>query len=151
MKIYEAKVIYSCVGEVQAPYEAAKPETILDYMKDSFEQNPVQEQVWLVVMNRKTLPITRHLISIGTMDSCLVDRAAIFRSVILNHGTGFVLLHNHPSGDPAPSIPDTTITRDLREASKIMGINFLDHIIVGDRNSDPLQKGYYSFREAGLV
>jgi DNA repair protein RadC len=62
-----------------------------------------------------------------------------------------ICVHNHPSGDPAPSGPDITVTRQLREAAKIVDIELLDHVIVGKAECDPLTRGYFSFREAGLL
>jgi DNA repair protein RadC len=62
-----------------------------------------------------------------------------------------IVAHNHPSGDPGPSQADIHVTRTLREAAKILQIDLLDHVIVGDVKSDPQARGYYSFREAGLL
>jgi DNA repair protein RadC len=58
---------------------------------------------------------------------------------------------NHPSGDPAPSSADMRITRQLREASRILDIQMLDHVVCGDAKADPQRRGFYSFREAGLL
>lgn len=61
-------------------------------------------------------------------------------------------VHNHSSsGDPAPSANDVAVTRMLRDASKAVDISFLDHIVVGRASADPLGKGWFSFREAGLI
>jgi len=60
-------------------------------------------------------------------------------------------IHNHPSGSPEPSAPDIHVTRILREAAKALDIDLLDHVIVGDVSADPNGKGYYSFRDAGLL
>jgi len=62
-----------------------------------------------------------------------------------------VCVHNHPSGDPAPSAADLHVTRQLREAAKTVDIAFLDHVIVGRTGADPLARGYYSFRDGGLL
>ena len=59
--------------------------------------------------------------------------------------------HNHPSGDPSPSAADIQLTRQLREAAAAVDIPLLDHVIIGRRGADPLGRGYYSFREAGLL
>lgn len=53
--------------------------------------------------------------------------------------------------DPAPSSADLNITRQLREASKVLGISLVDHVVVGRPEADPVGRGWYSFREAGLV
>jgi DNA repair protein RadC len=60
-------------------------------------------------------------------------------------------VHNHPSGDPAPSAADVQVTRQLREAAKAVDIELLDHVIVGRPASDPAGRGYYSFRESGVI
>ena len=59
--------------------------------------------------------------------------------------------HNHPSGDPSPSAPDVQVTLVLREAVRTVDIALLDHVIVGRPELDPAGRGYYSFRDAGLV
>jgi DNA repair protein RadC len=55
------------------------------------------------------------------------------------------------SGDPAPSSADIQVTRQLRDAANILAIDLLDHVVVGDSESDPAHKGWFSFREAGLI
>ncbi|HRJ48868.1 MAG TPA: JAB domain-containing protein, partial [Opitutaceae bacterium] len=65
--------------------------------------------------------------------------------------TAVVCAHNHPSGDPAPSAADVQITRLLREAARTVDIQLLDHVILGRPEADPAGRGYYSFREAGVL
>jgi DNA repair protein RadC len=60
-------------------------------------------------------------------------------------------VHNHPSGDPAPSAADLQVTRQLREAARTLDIEMLDHVIVGQTAADPAGLGFYSFRTAGLL
>lgn len=62
-----------------------------------------------------------------------------------------IVAHNHPSGDPAPSSADLQVTRILREASRILEVPILDHVVVGDEKADPLGRGFFSFREAGYL
>ena len=62
-----------------------------------------------------------------------------------------VCAHNHPSGDPSPRSADREVVRQLREAARIVGITLLDRVIIGRAGADPLGRGYYSFRDAGLV
>jgi DNA repair protein RadC len=69
--------------------------------------------------------------------------------VITRGAYGFILLHNHPSGDPSPSRADEIVTRQVVEAAKLMQVCFLDHVIIG--RPSPGRAAYYSFREAGLV
>jgi len=82
--------------------------------------------------------------SIGCMTSSLVHPRDVFRSAIANMTAGLIFMHNHPSGDPAPSEEDIQITKRLCEVGKIVGIRGLDHIIIGkDR--------YFSFADQGLI
>lgn len=90
-------------------------------------------------------------ITLGTVDSTLVSRREVFRGAILASCSGVVVAHNHPSGDPAPSAADVHVTRKLRDAAKILEIELLDHVIVGDVRADPQGRGVYSFREAGII
>ena len=76
----------------------------------------------------------------GTLNITTVHPREIFREAFLLNAASFVIIHNHPSGDPLPSVPDIEITNQIEKISKIMGINFLDHIIFGN-------KKYFSFYE----
>ena len=93
----------------------------------------------------------RQLITLGTATSTLVSPKEVFRGAILSGAVAIVVAHNHPSGDPGPSQADITVTRALREAAKILEIELLDHVVVGDVKSDPLGRGFFSFREAGYL
>ena len=81
-------------------------------------------------------------LTVGTPSSTLADPKDILRMVIKNGAEGFVMVHNHPSGDPHPSRFDVKVSKKLGEASKILGVHFLDHVIIS-------RNGYYSFRENG--
>ncbi len=81
--------------------------------------------------------------SIGSMTSSLVHPRDIFRPAIANLTAGLIFIHNHPSGDPAPSDEDLQITKRLCEVGKVIGIKCLDHIIIG--------QGYFSFADQGLI
>jgi DNA repair protein RadC len=150
MRVYEAKIVYNLVslGETVKLNSADK---IALYLKSAFEENPMQEMFYAVYLDRKNCPIGRHLITMGTISGTLVSAREVFRGAILASATAMVVAHNHPSGDPTPSAADIHVTRQLREAAKVLDIVFLDHVIVGTQESDPQGKGRYSFREAGLV
>ncbi len=82
--------------------------------------------------------------SIGSMTSSLVHPRDVFRPAIANMTAGLIFIHNHPSGDPAPSDEDLQITRRLCEVGKLIGIKCLDHIIIGSGR-------YFSFADQGLI
>lgn len=87
----------------------------------------------------RDLQVTR-----GTLDASLVHPREVFRSAIAERAAAVILVHNHPSGDPTPSAEDRAVTRQLREAGRTIGIDVLDHVIVGEGR-------YVSFQEAGLL
>jgi DNA repair protein RadC len=150
MRVFECKMTYSLVS-LGEQVRLDRPEKIADYLRSGFEGNPMQEAFYCVYLDRKNHPIGRHLITLGTLDSTLVSAREVFRGAIIAGAAALVVAHNHPSGDPAPSAADIHVTRKLNEASKVIEIPLLDHVIVGDVHADPQTRGIYSFREAGII
>jgi len=109
------------------------------------------EKFWALCLNRKNRLIKRVEVSSGTASSSLVHPREVFREAIREGALAVICVHNHPSGDPAPSSADINVTRQLRDAAKTIGIELLDHVIVGQKSRDPADLGYYSFRAAGLI
>lgn len=109
------------------------------------------EKFWVLCLDRKNRLIEKIEVTSGTATSSLVHPREVFRPAILRSATAIIAVHNHPSGDPAPSQADIQVTRQLREAAKVLRIDLIDHVIVGQRNKDPNYHGYYSFTEAGLI
>lgn len=83
-------------------------------------------------------------VSVGSLNQSIVHPREVFRGAILSSAAAIILLHNHPSGDPAPSQEDRSITKRLVEAGNLIGIRILDHVIVGDGQ-------YLSFVESGML
>ena len=149
MKIYEASIKYSLVRE--CPVKGLDNSGMLyQYMQGAFDNYPMQESFWVISLNRKNLPISRTMISLGTISGTVVSPAEVFRVAILASAANLAVAHNHPSGDPRPSEHDINATCNLRDCGKMMKIPILDHIICGDPKSDPKGVGYYSFRDNGL-
>lgn len=109
------------------------------------------EKFWVVCLNRKNRLIKRVEITSGTATAALAHPREVFRAAIRESASAVICVHNHPSGDPAPSAPDVQVTRQLREAAKAVDIALLDHVIVGRTGADPLGRGFYSFRESGML
>jgi len=148
MRVYEAKLVYSLVS-LGEDVHLDTPAKVADYLRSAFDENPMQEAFYCIYLDRKNHPLGRHLITLGTATSTLVSPKEIFRGAILSGATAIIVAHNHPSGDPSPSQADITVTRSLREAAKIIDIELLDHVVIGDQKADPRACGYFSFREAG--
>ncbi len=108
------------------------------------------EKFWILCLNRKNHLIKCVECTSGTASASLVHPREVFREAIQRSASSIIASHNHPSGDPSPSSADIKITRQLREASKIVDIEMLDHIIIGSPSST-YPKGYYSFKESGML
>ena len=109
------------------------------------------EKFWVLCLNRKNRLLKQVEITSGTATSSLAHPREVFREAIRHGATAIVCVHNHPSGDPAPSAADVQVTRQMRDAARAVDIELLDHVIVGREGADPQGRGYYSFREAGVV
>ena len=141
MRIYDAKIQYQLVQE--GPQEVLNTaEKIVEYMTGAFDEVPVAEMFYVVCLSRKNRPMGRHRVTVGTATAALAHPREVFRVAILANACAIVCVHNHPNGgDPAPSAADVQITRLLKEASKTVEIDLLDHVIIGNRDDDPLGQG----------
>lgn len=109
------------------------------------------EKFWVLSLNRRNRLLRRDEISSGTATAALVHPREVFREAIKAGACAIIAVHNHPSGDPAPSSADLQITRQLVSAARAVEIGLIDHVILGAPTHDPAGRGYYSFREAGLL
>jgi DNA repair protein RadC len=124
------------------------PERIHDFFGPQIRHLP-QEQVMVAALDSRLRHVSTTVISVGTVNECSAHPREILRPVLTRGAYGFVLVHNHPSGDPAPSRADESITRRLIQAAELMQLRFIDHVIVG--KPSPGRNPYYSFREAGII
>jgi DNA repair protein RadC len=90
-----------------------------------------QEEFHIVTLDTKNQVIATHQITVGTLDASLVHPREVFRPSIKDAAASVILVHNHPSGDPTPSREDKAVTTRLESAGKILGIDVLDHIVLG--------------------
>jgi DNA repair protein RadC len=123
------------------------PATVVDYMRESNRLRNVESFQVLLLNTRKRL-IRVEEIAEGTLDTLLVHPREVFRLAIVANAAGIVLVHNHPSGDPAPSEADIKVTRDLIRAGQLLKIEVVDHVIIG-RATAERTKDYSSLRELG--
>lgn len=144
MNSYSFNLSLPVVKEPRATEKATTPTDIALILADTAKL--AQESFTVLTLNTKYQVIDRHLVSLGTVDSCLVHAREVFRPAIADGATAIVVSHNHPSGNPTPSAEDIRVTRQLVDAGKIIGIDVLDHVIIG-RGTTP----YASLRESGLV
>ena len=86
----------------------------------------------------------------GTVNSASVRVAEVLRPAIRSNSPRFIVVHNHPSGDPTPSPEDIMVTRSMRQSAEMMGIEMLDHIIVGDGRNGRDDGRFVSMKRRGL-
>ncbi|MBU7045171.1 MAG: DNA repair protein RadC [Theionarchaea archaeon] len=103
-----------------------------------------QEEFRVILLDAKQKLIRVETVSLGSLDKALVEPRDVFRPAITFNAASLVIVHNHPSGDTQPSEQDVLLTRELCMCGIILGIEVLDHIIIGVRD-------HVSFRERGLL
>ena len=108
-----------------------------------------REVLKVALLDTKLRLIRLEEVAKGSLNECVAHPREIFRPAIIHSAYAVILMHNHPSGDPAPSQADHRLTRQLHEAAGLMQINFLDHVIIG--SPDGGRRPFFSFREAGSL
>ncbi len=108
-----------------------------------------REVLRVVLLDTKLRLLAVEDIALGSLNECVAHPREIFRPAIVHSAYAAILVHNHPSGDPAPSQADNRLTRQLGDAAKLLQINLLDHIIIGLPDGGRIP--YFSFREAGVI
>jgi DNA repair protein RadC len=91
-----------------------------------------KEQFHVLCFNTRNVLLQDIRVAQGTTDACPVDPREVYRAALAARASAIVLAHNHPSGDPDPSLSDLALTRQLVEAGRMLGIKVLDHVIIGD-------------------
>jgi DNA repair protein RadC len=129
----------------QRQVKITSPQDLVSYFQPRL-QHLRKEVFKAVLLNTKHQMIKDVTISEGSLSASLVHPREAFLPAIKESAAAVIFLHNHPSGDPAPSSEDKELTRRLAEVGHLVGISVLDHIIIGSG-----APGYMSFRDAGLL
>jgi len=125
--------------------ELSTPQAVSEHIRkilwklDRLDRN--KEHFFLISLNTRNKVKFVELVSIGTVSASLVHPREVFRRSIIRGATSVIICHNHPSGDAEPSEEDISITRRLIEAGKIIGIEVLDHVIIGTKSVSMKEKG----------
>ena len=126
--IYKASIKeYSLKVAEKDAVQLNKPELVFEMVKNDF--NPVQEEMYLLILDTQNKIIEKHLLSKGAIDATVITPAEIFRPVFLTNGNKFILAHNHPSGNCTPSKEDVVFTNRIKNAAEVCGLHLLDHVI----------------------
>jgi len=117
--------------------------TVYEQMQEMF-RGKQQEQFWVIALDAKNRPLVKTCVFKGSLMQSLAHPREIFQVAIKNSAAAIILIHNHPSGDPEPSLEDRKVTQQLANAGSLLGIPVLDHLIIGNGS-------YYSFKDAGTL
>ena len=116
---------------------------VYDYFYPLMRDLPVEE-FHVLLLNQSAVVIDSVRIGVGGLTETAVDVRVILREALLKRATGFVLCHNHPSGNLRPSMHDDRLTRQVQEAARLLNLNLADHVIFTDN-------GYYSYADEGRL
>ena len=121
----------------------ADPQTIADYYMEDLRHKE-QEHLLLLLLDVKSKLLGEKMLFTGSINASIISPREIYLEALKYHAAGIILLHNHPSGDPTPSMADRRATKKIQEAGSLLDIPLLDHIVIGD-------KQYVSFHEKGYL
>ena len=134
---------FSINKKLEKNYIISKPEDIYDLVKDDMKYFE-QEHFRILMLNTKNIVINIKDIFIGASDSSVIETRKVFKEALKYNAKNITICHNHPSGDPDPSKEDVNISLRIKEAGKIIGIDLLDHIIIGDNR-------FISLKDIGVI
>jgi len=121
----------------------SKQESVLSLSQRVLMRDLKQEHFIAMFLNTKNQVIHRQTIFIGSLNASIVHPREVYKEAVKRSAASVICAHNHPSGDPTPSQEDIHVTRRLTECGKMLGIELLDHLVIGDRNFVSLkEKGY---------
>jgi DNA repair protein RadC len=139
-------------AERKLPEMLDRPEAVYAFMQAQADLATLAvEKCWALSLNRRNRLIECVEISSGTATQALLHPREFFRTAIRSGAVAVIAAHNHPSGDPSPSDADLRITRQLRDTAQAIAIDLTDHLILGRPEADPNGRGWFSFREAGVL
>lgn len=143
--IYNLKVVKETTVKYNLKSSISSPKDAYYLFRDALEMDTlVEEYLYMMCLNTKNEVIGVFRVSQGNISSSIVHPREVFKRACIMNSASIIIAHNHPSGNPQPSKEDIDITRRLVECGKILGIDVLDHIIIGEDK-------YVSLKEKGII
>ena len=140
---YEATSLIS--STIDEPRRVTDSDEVAEIVRELVgKQMSLKEHFCIITLNGNSSVIRSECIHIGTANQSLVHPREVFRPAIIDNAVGIIISHNHPSGTLEASRADIQITQRLKEVSKLVGVELLDHVIV-------TASGHYSFSDKGLI
>jgi DNA repair protein RadC len=142
--IFAVKLVRAQYVPLQDRTKIRTPRNIANLVGKILEESD-REQMIAVLVDTKNGVIGLHVVSVGDLSSAVVHPREVFKAAILANAASLILAHNHPSGDPAPSPEDIAVTKRIAEAGELLGIELLDHVVIGDagRFVSLKEKGFF--------
>lgn len=145
VNFYSVKLVKETAARYDVDNKIDNPTKAYNFLKETVNMEELaEENMYVLFLNVKNVVLGVHHASKGSLDMSIVHPREIFKSAILCNSARIIIAHNHPSGDVTPSREDESVTKRLREAGKIIGIEVTDHLIIGDNN-------FLSMKEKGLL
>lgn len=138
LALFEFNKRHNLAKQNGKPLRSAKD--VFNYMQPKLAQLD-RERFMVLHLDTKNCTLKEEVVSIGTLNGAIVHPRELFKSAIKENANSVILVHNHPSGDPTPSQEDVEVTERVMEAGKVLGIDVLDHVIIGNET-------YWSFKES---
>ncbi|CAM2841562.1 DNA repair protein RadC [Hathewaya histolytica] len=124
-------------------YKICSPRDAAEYVMEEMRYLK-QEILKVIMLNTKNKVIYEKNVFLGSVNSSIVHPREIYKEAIIKNSTSIVIFHNHPSGDPTPSREDLNVTNRIQDSGRILGVDLLDHIIIGNGT-------YISLKEKGIL
>lgn len=129
--------------QIEERFIIRSPEDVSRYVMEDM-RFLTQEHFVCLYLNTKNHVLHRETVFVGSLNASIVHPREVFKEAFRRSAASIICLHNHPSGDPTPSREDIEVTKRLRECGKVLGIELLDHVIIGDQRFISLkEKGYF--------
>jgi DNA repair protein RadC len=151
----EKKLSYFELMEMASEYVAeakismSNPQVVIKFLRP-LVQDLKQETFFALLLNAKNEVTEIKTISLGLADRAQAHPREVFRAAIVANAVSIIIAHNHPSGNPQPSVADIAVTKKLVEAGEIVGIGVLDHIVLGQK-TEIRTEDYFSFQKEGIL
>lgn len=143
IQIVSIKMVKESSLELEYGVKISQPKDAVETL-EKFIGDSDREVLAVLTLNTKNVITSISAVSIGSLNSSIVHPREVFKTAILGNAASIIIGHNHPSGDPTPSSEDINITHRIKSSGEILGIELLDHVIVGDNN-------YVSLKEKGIL
>lgn len=145
-EIPQIKLSYVSSPKIRASETISTSDALRDAFRASYEDGMIEyrEEIKVAYLSRSNKIIGIQTVGIGSDSASICDCKAVYVGALLCRANGIALCHNHPSGTLRPSIPDDKLTREIKEGANLLGLTFLDHLIL-------TEDGCYSYHDEGRL